>query len=235
MNMTIPLPEPLNMLIGGLKSRSLTNFYGGPGTGKTNICLISALRCARLGGEVIYVDSEGGFSLERVKQIEPEDYNVLLKKIKLVEPSTFEEQGRIIRHLSKQHADMIIVDSMVALYRIEYSETRNGELKRLNTQIMEANRELSRQLSILSNIAREKNIPVVITAHVFSNWDTGEEEIIGGEVIKYWSKVMVLLERTGKMSERKATITKHRYMPEGKSAKFIIVDEGIKPAGFRIF
>jgi hypothetical protein len=37
------------------------------------------------------------------------------------------------------------------------------------------------------------------------------------------------------MSERKATLIKHRYLPEWGSVKFSIVNEGIKPAGFKIF
>ena len=75
----------------------------------------------------------------------------------------------------------------------------------------------------------------MVTAHIFKNWETGRNEIVGGDSIKYWSKAMVYLEKTGKTSERRATITKHRYLPEMKSVKFIIDGEGIKPSGFRIF
>ena len=59
--------------------------------------------------------------------------------------------------------------------------------------------------------------------------------MIGGEMIKYWSKAIVFLERTGKTSERKATVFKHRSLPEGSSAKFEITGSGIKPSGFKIF
>ena len=230
----LSLPEPLNSLIRTLEPRAVTNIYGGPGTGKTNICLIMALECARRGGKVIYIDSEGGFSTERLLQIEPHAHK-LLDRITIIEPKTLEEQGKAIRELEKHNPDMIIVDSMVALYRIEYSDSKSGDRPQSNS-VMEANRELSKQLSILSNIARERNIPVIITAHVFSNWDTGKDEIIGGESIKYWSKSMIHIERTGKLSERRATITKHRFIPEGGSVKFLIVNEGIKPStGFKLF
>ncbi|HDD72618.1 MAG TPA: DNA repair and recombination protein RadB [Candidatus Aenigmarchaeota archaeon] len=227
------LPEPMTSLIRGLETKAVTNIYGGPGTGKTNLCLIAALECINSGGTVVYIDSEGGFSLERLRQLEPNTERAL-SRIKLIEPKTFEEQGKIIRELRNEDADLIIVDSMVALYRLEYSEPRNCKAN-YSKQLMEANRELSRQLSILSTIAREKNIPVLITSHVFSNWDTGEDEIIGGDSIKYWSKTIIHLEKTGRMSERKATIKKHRFIPEGGSVKFVIVNEGIKPSGFKLF
>ena len=233
----LKLPPPLDALMVGLEKKAVTNFYGGPGTGKTNICLIAALEVIRNGGTVIYVDSEGGFSLERLRQMEG-NADTLLDRIKLIEPKTFEEQGKAIRGLEKAEADMIIVDSMVALYRIEYSDKYSvpkGTKASMN-QVMEANRELAKQLSVLSNIARDRDIPVLITAHVFSNWETGEDEVIGGESIKYWSKAMVNLERTSKMSERKAIIKKHRHIPEGGEVKFVLINEGIKPSsGFKLF
>ena len=45
----------------------------------------------------------------------------------------------------------------------------------------------------------------------------------------------MFLEHTGRMGERKATIVKHRSIPEGKSVKFEIINEGVRPSGFRIF
>ncbi len=224
--MKVPLPQPLNSLLGGLEPKAITNFYGAPGTGKTNICLLACLNCVNNGGKIIYIDTEGGFSLERLKQLTL-DYEKVLNKITLIEPKNFKEQGKIIRNLKNVEASLIILDSIVALYRLECADP--------NIEALEANRELSKQLSILSNIAREKNIPILITAHTFKNWNTGNNEIIGGDTIKYWSKSMIFLEKTGKTSERKATIIKHRSLPEGKEVKFMIVQNGIKPSGFRIF
>jgi DNA repair protein RadB len=222
----IPLPEPLNSIISRLEPKTVTNFYGGPGTGKTNLCLLAAIECIKGGGCVTYIDTEGGFSAERLRQLtkNPEQ---ALQKIALLEPKTFEEQGRIVRSLEKHKADLIILDSAVALYRLEYADPK--------AETLEAHRELSKQISILSNISRDKNIPVIITAHTFQNWDTGTNEIVGGDMIKYWSKAIVYLERTNKTSERKATIIKHRWVPEGGTVKFVIVEDGIKPSGFRIF
>jgi len=222
------LPEPFFSLIGGVERAALTNFYGPPGVGKTNICLLACLECIKNGGSVVYMDTEGGFSVERFKQIAgAEKYEDMLKKIIFIQPKNFKEQGKIIRSLEKMDVDLIIVDSVVSLYRLECADP--------NIETLEANKELSVQLSILSNIAREKNIPVIITAHTFKNWDTGENEIIGGFTIKYWSKSIIFLDFTEKMSERKAILIKHRSLPEGKSVKFFIVENGIKPSGFKIF
>ncbi len=227
--MKINFPEPINSLVGEIENKAITNFYGAPGTGKTNFCLLAALDCINKGGRVIYVDTEGGLSVERLKQLSP-NYEKILESMEIMEPKTFTNQGKIIRGLEDKEADMVIVDSMVALYRLEYSEDKKELMER-----MEPVRELSKQLSILSNIARSKNIPIIITSHMFRDWDSKTPDVVGGDLMKYWSKTLIYLERTNKMSERKATIIKHRFAPEGGNVKFMIVKEGIKPSGFRIF
>ncbi len=240
MEKILDLPEPMKALMRGLESRALTSFYGAPGTGKTNLCLLAALECVRGNGRVIYIDTEGGFSIERLKQIRP-DFEGMLERMEIVEPRDFGEQGNAIRSLEGKNPDLIIVDSIAALYRLEYADARPSEtkppggLRDDKKRILEASRELSRQLSILSNIARDRGIPVLVTTHTFRNWETGENEIIGGDAIKYWSKAIVYFERTGKTSERKATMVKHRYLPEGGNVKFMLVNEGIRPSGFKLF
>jgi DNA repair protein RadB len=221
----IPLPEPLFSLIGGVERGAITNFYGPPGVGKTNICLLAALECLIKNGKVIFIDTEGGVSFERIRQITGNEE--IFKKMILIEPKDFKEQEKIIKSLENESVDMIILDSAVALYRLECADPTK--------ETLEANKKLSIQLSILSNLARKKNIPVLITAHTFKDWDSGENKIIGGDSIKYWSKSIVFLEHTGKTGERKASIVKHRSLPEGRSVKFMIVNEGIKPSGFKIF
>lgn len=230
MSEKMKLPEPLNSLIGGVELRALTNFYGAPGTGKTNICMMLSLECIRKGGKVTYIDTEGGFSPERLAQLAggTGKAETALTNINLLEPNDFKEQGDIIRNLHKNQADLVILDSAAALYRLEYADP--------DKEALPANRELSKQMSVLSTLSRKKRIPVIVTSHTYRNWDTDKHEIVGGDSVKYWSKVLVFLERTGKMGERNATIIKHRWMPEGKSVKFSIIQQGIKPAaGFKIF
>lgn len=238
----VNLPEPVNGLVKGLAPRSLVSFYGPPASGKTNFCLLAAADCVKKGGKVVYIDTEGGFSQERLRQVTTSCQKVLDNTL-LIEPRDFREQGRMISELERHPADLYIVDSVVALYRLEYAE-KDGESRKggagkrtyeSGRAVLEANRELSRQLSLLNTLAREKGVPVIVTAHTFRHWETGLNEIVGGDAIKYWSKVIVYLEKTGRMSERKATLIKHLHLPEWGSVKFTITNEGIKPAGFRIF
>jgi DNA repair protein RadB len=232
----IALPEPVQGLIKGLLPRQLVSFYGPPGSGKTNLCLLAAVSCVRGGGKVLYMDTEGGFNRERLRQI-TNSWQTVMDNTILVEPRNFREQSALIGELDRHRADLFIVDSMVTLYRLEYAEKDGGKVRPggPSKSVLEANRELSRQLSLLSALARGKEVPVLVTAHTFKHWDTGLNEIVGGDAIKYWSKVIVYIEKTGRISERKATLIKHTHLPEWGSVKFNIINEGIKPAGFKIF
>ena len=232
----IMLPEPLHGLLNGLEPKAITNFYGTPGTGKTNLCLLAAVDCARKGGKVVFIDTEGGFSLERLKQVAPDDYEKVLESIELVEPKSLHEQTEAVRKAGERGPDLVILDSSVALYRVEHAQTKekadDSNRKCEIDSVMAANRELSKQLSALSALARGKEIPVIITAHAFGrSWGNASSyDIVGGDPVRYWSKSIIFLEKTGKTSERRARVIKHRSLPEDKEARFMLVQEGIRPS-----
>ena len=230
------MPEPIGGMLGELEPGAITSFYGQPGTGKTNLCLLAALECVKSGGMVLFIDTEGGLSKERAEQIGGSE---LLKNVILVEPRTLNEQELAVKKAEQSGAKLIVLDSAVALYRIEHAELADGvagkdRIKNMDI-LLGANRSLSRQMSMLSKIAKEKNMPVLVTAHAFKNWDDGSYDMVGGDAMRYWSKTIVYLEKTGKTSERKATIIKHRAREENGSVKFLLMNEGIRPVGFRIF
>lgn len=230
------MPEPIGGLLGELEPGAITSFYGQPGTGKTNICIVAALECVKSGGMVFFIDTEGGLSRERAEQI---GGSGLLKSVILAEPRTLQEQELAVKKAENSGAMLIVLDSAVALYRIEHAELADGVAEKDKSKKMDmllgANRSLSRQMSLLSKTARERNIPVLVTAHAFKSWDDGSYEMVGGDAMKYWSKTIIHLEKTGKTSERKATLVKHRAREENNSVKFLLVNDGIKPSGFRIF
>jgi DNA repair protein RadB len=232
---SIMLPEPLQSMLDGLEPRAITNFYGTPGTGKTNLCMLAAVDCARRGGKVVYIDTEGGFSVERLRQVvAPSDFENVLENIELVEPKDLQEQTAAVRKVAERRPALVILDSSVALYRVEHAnrkETIDNKNRKCDIDsIMVANRELSKQLSVLSALSREHDIPVLITTHAFKSWGNGEYDVVGGDPIRYWSKSIIFLEKTGKPHERRARIIKHRSQPEGKEAKFVLVQDGIKPS-----
>ena len=72
-------------------------FWGPPGSGKTNFCILVSCSQAKKKNKVIYIDTEGGFSSERVKQMAGEGYEEVLGNILLMEPTDFDEQKKDFR------------------------------------------------------------------------------------------------------------------------------------------
>ncbi|MEK6844574.1 MAG: DNA repair and recombination protein RadB [Nanoarchaeota archaeon] len=215
-------------LHGGYESDVVTIIYGSPGTGKTNFCLLTAVSQAKKGNKVIYIDTEGGFSTERIKQLFPET-DKILKNIFLLKPTNFQEQKEafktLLKHL-KDEISLIIVDSMTILYRLDFAEAREKdenkkeEMQKINTQLVS-------QIKTLAEIARKREIPVIITNQIY-NWED-EKKMVGGDILKYWSKC--LIELSNESNKRTAKLVKHRSLPE-TTLSFQIVNEGVRKRGW---
>jgi len=218
-------------LLGGYDKDIITTLYGGPGTGKTNFSLLAAVSQAKRGNKVIFVDTEGGFSSERVKQIVKAGNNVMnyqdvLKNIFILKPTNFSEQKKAFLQLSKylkEQISLIVVDGMTMLYRLEFADARKKEI----SDIQSVNSDLTKQMRQLAEISRKKNIPVIVTNQVY-NWDN-ETKMVGGDILKYWSKC--LIEITNERGRRTAFLRKHRSLPE-KSLGFQIHNGGIRKRGW---
>lgn len=220
---------------GGYETDIITTFYGPAGSGKSNFCLMAAAAQALQGKKVIFLDTEGGFSIERLQQIANRD---VMKNILLLKLTSFDEQREAFNKLLdliKQPIGLIVVDSMVMLYRLELGQAAQA---RNQEQIQAINRSLARQLRILSEIARKKAIPVLITDQVYSEFlpfqerEAGKEarvEMVGGDLLKYWSKCLIELQNLSH-GKKKAILRKSRSLPE-KEFVFRITDKGIKKAG----
>ena len=213
-----------NLLNGGFEKGTVTQIFGTPSSGKSNVALSLAVNVARNGKKAIYMDTEGGISIDRIKQIAGSDFNEVANNIMVFEPTTFQEQGENIGAidlwLRKNHGDtdIFILDSAVALYRVDTMKS-----SRLN-------KELGKQMGMLSKIARSFDIAVIVTNQIYNAFDDeGNNDIraVGGMVLQYWSKVIIQLERGEETNQRIATLKRHRSIGEGRQAVFRITSRGI--------
>jgi len=222
-------------LSGGYEDDIITTLYGPAGSGKSNLCMIAAVEQARKGKKVIFIDTEGGFSVDRLRQLGEE---TVMKNILLLKATNFNEQREVFNKLldeMKKGIGLIVVDSIAMLYRLEVGNARGeGNESKVNS----INRCLAWQLKVLSEIVRKKNIPVIVTNQVYSDFvkDPSVEEkkvhMVGGDLLKYWSKCIIELKK--EKEKRRAILRKHRSLPE-KELVFHITDKGISKAGFRLF
>lgn len=206
-------------LEGGYEKDAITTVYGPSGTGKTNLMALAAVNMAKTGKKVIYIDTEGGFSVARLRQITGE-YEDVLKNILFLQPTTFEEQKNDFEKLKEMVNDkigLIIVDTIAMLYRLVRT-----------SDIQEVNRELGIQIGYLTEIARKQKIPVLIANQVYSPFELRSQiNMVGGDLLKYSSKCLIELQ-AGHSGKRKAVLRKHRSIAGEKETYFKIVNEGIE-------
>jgi DNA repair protein RadB len=219
--------DVVDKLLGGGYEKDIINcIYGPAGCGKTLLCLLCCISTAKTGKKIIYFDTEGGFSVERLQQLTI-GYKEVLDKIIFFRPVSFDEQKKAFENLRQainERTGLIVVDTVSMLYRLELGQTDD---------IYEVNRELGQQISFLGEIARKKGILVLITNQVYSDFENkGNVKLVGGDILKYGAKCLIELKKLhgGNIA---ILLKKHRSIPENKTLFFKIVNEGIVPVNFK--
>ncbi len=213
-------------LEGGFEKNIITTIYGPAGSGKTNLALISLCNVVKNGGKVLFVDTEGGFSLARAEQILP-NFSEFASQVLFLRPFNFDDQKKAFVKLQQtiqkepKGYDMIIIDSIAMLYRLEVGKTLDVSF---------VNKELAIQLGLLTEITRKYDIPIIITNQVYADFERKDlVKMVGGDLLKYTSKCLIELKK-GHKGIRVAKLIKHRNLPEGKEMAFEIVQQGIQIA-----
>ncbi len=227
-------------LDGGYESDIITTLYGPGGSGKSNFGIIVATSQARKGNKVIFMDTEGGFSSDRFKQVHRgtrDEIESSLQNILLLKPTSFIEQEKdflkLLTHVKKGDVSLIIIDSIAMLYRLELGDAITSKD---NEKISEVNRKLAKQLRSLNEIARKQNLPVIVTNQVYSTFAQNDDDqnferkvsMVGGDLLKYWSKCLIELQDF--RGKKKIVLRKHRSLPV-KELAFEIINEGIRKRG----
>ena len=218
----------IDQILPEITQDTITTFYGPPACGKTTLMLQYALQVIDSGKKVIFVDTEGGFSVDRFKQLGGNDEK--LESFIRFNPKSFEEQHKIIMQLNKQIKNdktigLIIIDTLVMLYRLKLGDAPQ-----------KINSELGEQLRLLTELSRSFLIPIIATNQMYQDFESKENKMVGGQVIHYWSKTIVELKLEG--FEKKAILKKHKFIESGKEIFYQIKGEGLvvqKSKGFNLF
>lgn len=209
--------QPLDALLGGgIEGGAITLVFGEAGTGKTNLCLQLARNAALHGeGKIAYVDTEG-VSLERLSQISGKHAGKVLTSILFFSPHDLKEQERMVRNLAKiSSPSLIVVDSINMYYRLALGDGSNHVGQALTTMMGE-----------LLRLTRRQEVPIVVTGQVYSAQDG--HHAFGGRIMEHIVKTILLFERTAP-GLRRATLLKHRSLPEGSATQFHLTQEGLSP------
>ena len=217
-------PPVDELLGGGFERGTVTQLYGPPASGKTNLALSGAIEAAAEGGTAVYIDTEG-VSVDRFEQLltaRVDDVESVASRIVLEDALDFEEQAEAVRDAEEfaPRADLIALDSATGFYRLERGEdAAEGD----------ALRAVTRQITHLLSLARKHDLAVVVTNQVFADPDSDRTRPLGGNTLEHWTGAVIRIERF-RGGNRRATLEKHRSKPAGETVTFRITGGGLEGA-----
>ena len=143
-------------LSGGIPNNVIVDIFGENGTGKTLFLLQLCINSIKNGGNVLYLDTTGGFRPERIIEIQKElkiEMN-LLEKITVSRITNTSEQIKSINNLEQSDFTLIVVDNITDLFSYEYQKDEST---------FEKNLLFMKYMHNLSKLAITKKIPIIIT------------------------------------------------------------------------
>lgn len=207
------------LLGGGYDSNSINMIFGPAASGKTTCCLLAGIEKAKAGGKVLFIDTENGFSVERLRQLCGGD-NKIMNKFILLKVGSFEEQCKKFEMLKEivnsGGIKLVIVDTIGSLYR-----------KELKKNVYDVNKKIDVQFKIIKKII-DIGVCVLLTNQVYDNLKTGSVQIVGGEMFRNWSGVLVELKKLDGLN-RVAELLKPKQNENEKKIKFKIEERGFIP------
>lgn len=221
------------LLGGGVREQEITEFTGPYESGKTEVCLTTALvAAAQHKASTLFFDTERSFSSKRLfemakaRGLNPEETCPLVNYAKVYSSEhlifLLENAHKPIR---ERNIRLIVVDSLVSPFRAEYP---GRELLAPRQQL------INRCLRLLLNYARVYRIAVITTEQVLASpvgyvYDVRPEVLnppVGGHVVSHMVGNRVYL-TIGPGTKRVATLIASSYLPRA-ATEFMITKAGIE-------
>lgn len=225
----------LNNLLGGkgLETKAITEAFGAYGSGKTQLGLSLAVNVQMpfdkggAEGKAVYIDTEGTFRPERIKQIaqskglSPES---VLKNILVARAFNSDHQILLIEKVGDlikngESIKIVIVDSLTAHFRAEFSG---------RGQLADRQQKLNKYLHNLMRMAEQFNLAVYVTNQVMANpamMFGDPTTAIGGHIVGHASTYRMYIRR-GKKGSRVAKLIDSPNLPDNECI-FYVGDVGI--------
>jgi DNA repair protein RadA len=217
--------KELDNLLGGrgVETKAITEAFGAYGSGKTQLGLSLAVNVQlpiEMGGsegKAVFIDTEGTFRPERIKQIaetkgmNPEN---VLKNILVARAFNSDHQILLIDKVGElikngEPIKIVIVDSLTAHFRAEFSG---------RGMLADRQQKLNKYLHNLMKIAEQFNLAIYVTNQVMANPGMmfgDPTTAIGGNIVGHASTYRMYLRR-GKKGCRVAKLIDSPNLPDSE-------------------
>jgi DNA repair protein RadA len=225
----------LDNLLGGkgVETKAITECYGAFGSGKSQLGFTLAVRTqlplemGGANGKAVFIDTEGTFRPERIRQIatglglNPEN---VLKNIFVARAFNSDHQILLLDKVQEmiknsEPIKLIVVDSLTAHFRAEFSG---------RGQLADRQQKLNKYLHNLMKIAEQNNLAIYVTNQVMSNPGMlfgDPTTAIGGNIVGHASTYRIYLRR-GKKGSRVAKLIDSPNLPDNETI-FFVASKGV--------
>ena len=201
---TTGIEEFDRVLGGGLVQGSIVLLAGDPGIGKSTILLQTGKSICKDGRKALYVSAEESASQVKLRA---QRLGVKSDSLYIYSQTNFEA---IKRQIEEIKPEILIVDSIQAVYSDEITSSPGSV-----SQIRECT-------NILMDIAKNKNITVVVIGHV-----TKEGNIAGPKVLEHMVDTVIYFEGDRYKSYRLLRCMKNRFGTTNEVGVFNMCDDGL--------
>lgn len=221
------------LLRGGLRKKSITEFFGEFGSGKSQLCHQLAvtvqlpLEEGGLDGGCMYIDTEKVFNADRcmemAKRFPSLDSDTIFKRILVAKAHNSVHQMMLLDHSDKiikeNNIKLIIVDSLTSHFRSEY--LGRGTLAPRQQLINKHMHKLKRLAGAFDAVAIVTN-QVLATPTEYAGY---EPSPIGGNIVGHMAHTRLYM-RKAPGNKRIVKVTASPFLPVGETP-ILISDGGI--------
>lgn len=186
----------------------IISLWGDFGVGKTTLSLQTSYKSALNAQKVLYIYTKPNLPYRKINSVFENNLDDVLENLLFIKMTDFDDIFNFVFNLEfivlndlkteDSKFNLIVIDSMTDLYRLELNREKKGKNFILNYK-------LNQLIANLVNLKQKYEIDILIVNELSRRTQEGVtyEVESGGKVMQYWVKNSIKIERTEVANNRK--------------------------------